>query len=820
MDMETEQTKQMQLQALIFLCTITVASSDILPGSALHASEPARAWPSPNNTFSLGFAPTKPTTNPPTFVAAITYSGGVIVWSAGHGATVDSTGSLQFLPSGNLCLVSGSGIVIWESNTADHGVSSASLDDFGSFSLKTGNVSVWSSFQNPTDTVLPGQNFSAGMVLRSGSYSFTLLGTGNLTLTWNDSTVYWNRGVNSSVDGDPWKISNPRQVLNFSVKLSSPTLGLQSIGILSVSDPMLESPAIMAYSSDYVEGRDMFRFLRLNGDGNLGIYSSARGSGTATMTWAAVPDRCQLFGYCGHMGICYYSEYDYEPSCECPSKNFEPVDENDSRKGCKRKVEIRDCPGNYTMLELNHTQFLQFPAQDPAEASGSQEVFAASSSSCQMHCFGSNSCVASTSMNDGTRHCYIKSLGFLGGYSALMLPSTSYLKVCGPVLWNSPNNGKTKSNYSRLSVSVLILLVLASLLGFLMFQGGLWLWCRGNGAKFGRPLPCYALLEYASSMPVQFSFKEIRRSTNGFKDRIGAAAAGGFGVYYKGTLTNGTVIAVKRLEGIERGEKEFRVEATKICCTHHLNLVRLIGFCSERTNRLLVHEFMKNGSLDSFLFTAKENPGKLLSWNKRFAIAIGVARGIRYLHEECQEPVIHGDIKPENILLDESYNARVSDFGLAKLLSPGDNTGPASPSIGGTGGYLAPEQLANQPATPKSDVYSFGLVLLETVGGRRNFEVLAGTDGRKFSEWAREEHGKGNARGIIDERLLEDDWNAADFDQARRVVAVSFRCAQEQPSLRPRMGRVVQMLEGAMEVERPPPPPSPKSADELCLFLT
>lgn len=804
--METGHTKQIQLQALLFLCTIAIASSDILPGSTLRASEPAQIWPSPSSTFSLGFAPAEPATNPPTFVAAIAYSGGVIVWSAGHGAAVDSAGSLQFLPSGNLRLVNGSGAVFWESNTADRGVSSASLDDSGDLSLKTGDVSIWSSFRNPTDTVLPGQNFSAGMVLRSGSHSFTLLRTGNLTLTWNDTTVYWNRGVNSSVDGDPWKTATPKQVQNFSVNLRSPVLGLQSIGILSVSDPMLENPAIMAYSNDYVQGSDIYRFLRLDVDGNLRIYSSARGSGTTTMTWAAVLDQCQVPGYCGHMGICYYRDHEFQSSCECPSGNFEPIDKKDSRKGCKRKVEIRDCPGNYTMLELNHTQFLQYPTQ----ASGSQEVFAANLSSCRMNCLGSNSCVASTSMNDGTRDCYTKSLGFLSGYRALMLPSTSYVKVCGPVLRNPPDN--SKSDPSRSRVSVLIIIVMASLLGFLMFQGGLWLLCRGNGAKFG---PHYALLEYASNVPVQFCFKDIWRATNGFKHRIGAG--GGLGIYYKGTLVDGTVVAVKRLEGIKPGEKEFRAEVAKICCTHHLNLVRLIGFCSERTNRLLVYEFMKNGSLDSFLFSAKENSGKLLSWNRRFDIAVGIAKGIRYLHEECQEPIIHGDIKPENILLDETYNARVSDFGVTKLLNFGDDAGPDSPSFRGTRGYLAPEQLANQPATLKSDVYSFGLLLLEMVGGKRNFEASAETNGRKFSEWAREEHEKGgNARGIMDMRLLEDDRNGVDFHLVRRVMAVSFWCTQERPSLRPAMGRAVQMLEGVADVERPPP--SPKSAEEFVFF--
>jgi serine/threonine protein kinase len=260
---------------------------------------------------------------------------------------------------------------------------------------------------------------------------------------------------------------------------------------------------------------------------------------------------------------------------------------------------------------------------------------------------------------------------------------------------------------------------------------------------------------------------------------------------------------VKQLEGIEQGEKQFRMEVATISSTHHLNLVRLIGFCSEGRHRLLVYEFMKNGSLDNFLFTTEEQSGRLLNWEQRFNIALGTAKGITYLHEECRDCIVHCDIKPENILLDENYKAKVSDFGLAKLINAKDHRYRTLTSVRGTRGYLAPEWLANLPITSKSDIYSYGMVLLEIVSGRRNFEVSAVTNRKKFSVWAHEEFEKGNVNAILDQRLTDQD---VDMEQVTRAIQVSFWCIQEQPSQRPMMGKVVQMLEGIAEIERPPAP--------------
>ncbi|XP_050212745.1 G-type lectin S-receptor-like serine/threonine-protein kinase At1g34300 [Mercurialis annua] len=758
-----------------FYFPISIAT--IPPGSSLFASNLNQTWRSPNSTFHVGF-----TQLGSLYVASINYSGGVSVWSAGGPSTpVDANGAFHFRLNGTLQLVNGSGSVLWDSNTSHLGVKSASLDDLGNLVLMNGSGgSVWSSFENPTDTIVSNQNFTKDQILKSGLFSFKVLDSGNLTLRWNDSVVYWNEGLNSSFVVD----SN----------LSFPVLSLQSIGILSISDVSLSSAYIVAYSNDYAEVGDILRFLKLDSDGNLRIYSSALGSGTTTMRWSALADQCQVFGYCGNMGICSYINSSSSPICGCPSQNFEFVDANDRRKGCKRKVEIQNCPGSATMLQLDNAEFLTY---QPELAS---QVFFVGISACRLNCLVSSSCVASTSLSDGTGLCYLKTPNFVSGYQNPALPSTSYVKVCGPVQPNPSAELQIAGNSKRsLRVWVICVVVLATVIFLIAIEGGLWWWCCRHSPTLGSLSAQYALLEYASGAPVQFSYRDLDHTTKGFKEKLGE---GGFGAVYKGVLANRTVVAVKRLEGIDQGEKQFRMEVATISSTHHLNLVRLIGYCSEGRHRLLVYEFMKNGSLDNFLFTTDEKSGKLLNWERRFNISLGTARGITYLHEECRDCIVHCDIKPENILLDENYNAKVSDFGLAKLINSKDHRYRTLKSVRGTRGYLAPEWLANLPITSKSDVYSYGMVLLEIVSGRRNFDVSEETNRKRFSVWAFEEFEKDNVSGIVDKRLTED----VDIQQATRAIQVSLWCIQEQPSLRPTMGKVVQMLEGIIDIEKPPAP--------------
>ncbi|KAK3148816.1 hypothetical protein QOZ80_3AG0209090 [Eleusine coracana subsp. coracana] len=780
--------------SLVALLPVVCHGADMPLGSTLSPGNSAAAWSSPNSTFSLSF--TASPSSPSLFVASLTYAGGVPVWSAGSGAAVDSGGSLRLTSTGDLQLVNGSGAVVWSSNTGGRGVSSAAVQESGNLVLKNATTTLWQSFDHPTDTVVMSQNFTSGMNLTSGSYVFTVdRGTGNLTLRWaqaGTTVTYFNKGYNSTFTGNR--------------TLSAPTLTMQTNGIVSLTDGSLSSPVVVAYSSNYGESGDMMRFVRLDSDGNFRAYSATRGSNSATEQWSAVADQCQVFGFCGNMGVCSYNGT--SPVCGCPSLNFVFNNPSNPREGCKRTVDLQSCPGNSTMLALDNTQFLTYPPEITTEQ------FFVGITACRLNCLSGSSCVASTALSDGSGLCFLKVSSFVSAYQSAALPSTSFVKVCFPGRSNPTTTGGSGSTgLPRGTVRgwVVVIVVLGAVAGLVLCEWALWWFFCRHSPKYGPASAQYALLEYASGAPVQFSFRELQRSTKSFKEKLGA---GGFGAVYRGVLANRTVVAVKQLEGIEQGEKQFRMEVATISSTHHLNLVRLIGFCSEGRHRLLVYEFMKNGSLDAFLF-GDAPPGGKLPWPARFAVAVGTARGITYLHEECRDCIVHCDIKPENILLDDQYNAKVSDFGLAKLVNPKDHRHRTLTSVRGTRGYLAPEWLANLPITAKSDVYSYGMVLLEIVSGHRNFDISEETGRKKFSVWAYEEYDKGNVADIIDKKLPPGE--DIDMAQVHRALQVSFWCIQEQPAQRPSMGKVVQMLEGIMELERPPPP---KSSDSFLSSVT
>ncbi|CDP05434.1 unnamed protein product [Coffea canephora] len=301
-------------------------------------------------------------------------------------------------------------------------------------------------------------------------------------------------------------------------------------------------------------------------------------------------------------------------------------------------------------------------------------------------------------------------------------------------------------------------------------------------------------LENLSGLPVRFRYNDLQIATNNFSKKLGR---GGFGSVYQGILPDGTRLAVKKLEGIGQGKKEFRAEVSIIGSIHHLHLVRLKGFCAEGNDRLLVYEYMGNGSLDRWLF--RKNRGEfMLDWETRYSIALGTAKGLAYLHEDCDVKIVHCDIKPENVLLDDHFVAKVSDFGLAKLMTREESN--VFTTLRGTRGYLAPEWITNRAISEKSDVYSYGLVLLEIIGGRRTFDRSEPSVKSHFPSYAFKMMEEGKLEDILDGRLKIDEKD----DRVSTAIKVAFWCIQDKMFLRPSMTKVVQMLEGICPV--PPPP--------------
>ncbi|MBA0777413.1 hypothetical protein Gotri_005433 [Gossypium trilobum] len=329
-------------------------------------------------------------------------------------------------------------------------------------------------------------------------------------------------------------------------------------------------------------------------------------------------------------------------------------------------------------------------------------------------------------------------------------------------------------------------------------------------ASEGRELRIeYSFLRKVAGVPIKFRLKELEDATDNFQALLGQGASASV---FKGILSDGTAVAVKRINGEEHGEKEFRSEVAAIASVQHVNLVRLLGYCClPRGPRFLVYEFIPNGSLDHWIFPGKgtkNRPEGCLSWDLRYKVAIDVAKALSYLHHDCRSRILHLDLKPENILLDENYRAIVADFGLSKLM--GKDESRVITTIRGTKGYLAPEWLLEHGVSEKCDIYSYGMVLLEMIGGQRNVTLIENGSDKSQRKWqyfpkiARDKLGEGRVIEVVDHRLVE--VGAIDERQVKRVVHVALWCIQERAKLRPTMAQVVEMLEGRVPVEEPPDP--------------
>ncbi|XP_052171600.1 rust resistance kinase Lr10-like isoform X2 [Diospyros lotus] len=348
-----------------------------------------------------------------------------------------------------------------------------------------------------------------------------------------------------------------------------------------------------------------------------------------------------------------------------------------------------------------------------------------------------------------------------------------------------------------LSISIGYFLVARALIGLSLYLAFLVYKFRRRHVWMNNDIENF-LLSQDNLMPISYSYSKISKMTSSFNHKVGE---GGFGLVYKGKLKSGRIVAVKVLKMSTAIAREFINEVATIGRIYHLNVVRLVGFHAGRSKRALIYDFMPNGSLEKYIFS--EEGAFSLTYKQMFDISLGVARGIEYLHDGCDMKILHFDIKPHNILLDENFVPKISDFGLAKLY-PTDYSIVSLTAARGTFGYMAPELLYNNigGVSHKADVYSFGILLMEMAGRRRNLNAYADhTSQIYFPSWVYVQFNKGKGIEMGDaseeEKVL-----------VNKMMLVALWCIQMKPIDRPSMSKVVEMLEGSAELIPMPPKPS------------
>ncbi|EOA22246.1 hypothetical protein CARUB_v10002832mg [Capsella rubella] len=342
---------------------------------------------------------------------------------------------------------------------------------------------------------------------------------------------------------------------------------------------------------------------------------------------------------------------------------------------------------------------------------------------------------------------------------------------------SSKTDTKERSSGNRGSIAIFAALTFTNILVFIGFMKVFAR--RGKYKNVGSA-------EYSDSngqFMLRFDLHMILMATDDFSSD-NTIGQGGFGIVYKGTFPNGQEVAVKRLaKGSGQGDMEFKNEVSLLTRLQHKNLVKLLGFCNEEDEVILVYEFVPNASLDNFIFDDEKR--SLLTWEVRFRIIEGIARGLVYLHEDSQLKIIHRDLKPSNILLDAEMNPKVADFGTARLFDT-DETRAETKRIAGTRGYMAPEYLNHGQISAKSDVYSFGVMLLEMIIGERNNNFKG--EGLGSFAWKRWVEGK--PESIIDPFLIADPRN-----EIIKLIQIGLLCVQENAAKRPTMSSVIIWLD-------------------------
>ncbi|KAL4619322.1 hypothetical protein ACB092_06G070600 [Castanea dentata] len=769
--------------SLLLFCFVFSDAADSITQSQSLKDIETTTLVSKDGGFVLGFFSPGNSTNRYLGIWYHKIPGKTVVWVANRANPItDLSGVLNVNSSGSLVLLGQNSTFAWSANqTKEARNLVVQLLDSGNLVLREENKEnpenyLWQSFDYPSDTWLAGMKL--GWDLRIGldrrltawkspddpspgelSWGFELHNYPEIVMKKGSKKLLrsgpWNGNFFS---GMPELQATPLYNFTFVSNKSEVYFMFEMIKKSAITRAVLNQSQEQYQRYMWIENKEEWsKFLYLP------------------------KDKCDSYNLCGPFGNCITGE---APVCQCVEgfkhKSLETWNPEEWYKGCERSKKL-SCQD-----KIGFDQFSGLKMPDTTHSLLNESM---SLNECRVKCLSMCNCTAYS--NSDTRNGGTGCAMWFGDLIDIRQMTANKQDANSQEVYiRMPDSGQVLKNKQKRRVIVIVVVAIAVVFGVLLIPYCIWK-RKSLRDNMENNVMLDQNIEFQSEdieVPF-FSLATIVTATNNFStdNKLGE---GGFGLVYKGTLTDGHEIAVKRLSRSSiQGLNEFKNEVILIAKLQHRNLVRLLGYCIEGEEIMLIYEYMPNGSLDSFIFD--KTRANVLDWSMRFNIICGIARGLLYLHEDSRLRIIHRDLKASNVLLDSKMNPKISDFGMARIFG-GDQTEGNTDRVVGTYGYMAPEYAIDGLFSVKSDVYSFGILLLEILSGKKNRRSFHPSQGLNLVAHAWNLWKDGKPFELID-TCLEENCILLEF---ARCLRISFLCLQQHHEDRPNMSSVVMMLHG------------------------